>query len=300
MAVTRTRRVCALAALGALGATWGGLPRCVVQFKEPEIEGGGAARTARQARALRAVARHMAQHRAGEVVGSAFDTNAIGEAWGSSAMNHWVDRAGASSSAERLEEELMAMKIGRMASTVGRRQAMRAQRLERQRELLLEESPRPGDAMLHWADRPSAIESPESLEEELVSMRIGGHSGMDGPREAMRLRRLARQRELAGQAVNLRVSLALPAFGQAGGRMARPQAEAAPRLHGPTLMSSQYDTNALHESFQVSSAGDAAPGIEERLERELESMKIGGVRGTEGKRQAMRLRRAARQQKVQG
>jgi len=282
--MARVRRACALAAiLGGLAAWF--KPPCAVIFPDPEVEGGGAARTARKVRSLRAVVHFMLQHPA-QAVGNSYDTNAMGETWGSSAMHHWVDRAGADSSAELLEKELMSMEIGRKARTDPRRMAMRMKRMTRQQELKNRPS-RHENGMLHWADRPAAIESPERLEEELSTMKIGGLSGLEGPRGVMRMRRLARMHELRGAAAKKgpRAGTRQAAVQKAQSRSKMPR--------GLTLASSTFDSNAVGESFQASSAGETAQERSGRLEQELGSMEIGRRAGPEAERRraAMRQRR---------
>jgi len=283
----RARRLSFLSLVGALLA-WSGLPRCGVLFQEAEIEGGGARQMARKVKAVRAIARFLSQQLPNEV-GNSFDSNAIAESYGTSAMHHWVDRAGAAASAERLEAELMGMKIGRKAGTERRRWAMHARRLARQRQLQNRQS-RPENGMLHWADRPAAIASPQHLEEQLASMTIGGLSGVEGRRGAARLRRLARERAQRGERFH---RFAPDASVKA---KAAPAASATPWRRKVALASSQYDTNAIGESFRgASSGGDLAREDAQHVEQELVALKIGGEAGTEGRRQAMRLRRMQRQ-----
>eukprot|EP00418_Pyrodinium_bahamense_P095825 CAMPEP_0179036670 /NCGR_PEP_ID=MMETSP0796-20121207/13735_1 /TAXON_ID=73915 /ORGANISM="Pyrodinium bahamense, Strain pbaha01" /LENGTH=218 /DNA_ID=CAMNT_0020732959 /DNA_START=69 /DNA_END=725 /DNA_ORIENTATION=+ len=200
-------RACALTAIvSALVAPWlrllGGPPLSALCAKfcdrDPEVERGGGSRTAHKARSVGLLARFLSQHPAPEV-GNSYDANAIGEFWGTSAMGHRVDRAGAAASAERLEAELRSMKIGCKSSTDTRRMAMQAKRVMRERELQTRRW-RPENGMLHWMDRPAALESPNLLEEELTAIKIGGLAGDKGQRQAMRMRRMARMRELEGAA----------------------------------------------------------------------------------------------------
>uniref|UniRef100_A0A7S4QZB2 Uncharacterized protein n=1 Tax=Alexandrium monilatum TaxID=311494 RepID=A0A7S4QZB2_9DINO len=282
--MTRAHRACVLAAIAGGWAAWF-QPHCNVIFWDPEVEGGGAARTARKVRSLRAVVRFLSQHPA-QAVGHSYDTNAIGETWGKSAMHHWVNRAGADSDAELLEKELMSMKIGRKAGTSSRRMAMHAKRLMRERELRTRRM-RPENAMMHWADRPAAVESPDLLEEELAALKIGGRSGTAGSRGAMRLRRLARMRELRGAPAvrGPRLDMKLPAA-----QKAAESRSTVPR--GLTLASSSYDSNALSESYQAA-AGETAQERADHLEEDLNSLQITrrGGPAAERRRAAMRQRR---------
>mmetsp|Transcript_74899 Transcript_74899/g.173626 ORF Transcript_74899/g.173626 Transcript_74899/m.173626 type:complete len:266 (+) Transcript_74899:44-841(+) len=265
MAPSRAR--CALLAALAGALALGVCGPSTVLFRDPEVEGGGAARTARKVRAVQACARFIAQHHA-EAVGHNYDTNAMGESWGVSAMSHWVDRAAAP--AERLEKELVAMRIGRCKGTHGHRGAMLHKRELRQRELLRQRrhpKAESGNAMLHWADRPAALESPAILERELAAMTVGRVAGNEGARQLMRLRRLARARELAGRRASKSVA---------------PPPRGPPAPGGLAVTSSHYDTNALAEGFRARSAGEPAWEHAQRLEQELADMEIG--RRTKGKR----------------
>jgi len=201
MARSRRGGICALAALGTLAVWFQQSPRCAVfSHLDAEVEGGGAVRTARKVKALRETLKFMKQHSGQRMYGSEFDTNAIGESWVRSAMGHWVDRAGAPSTAERLEGELMALKIGRRTNS--QRQAMRMKRMARQRELLSRVT-KPVNAMLHWTDRPAGM-SAEQLEDELVATKIGGRLGHEGPRAAMRSLRADREQDLQSRGKLLR------------------------------------------------------------------------------------------------
>lgn len=255
-------------------------PRASVRFWEAEVEGGGAARTARKARSLLTLARVLSEHRA-DAVGHSYDTNAIGESWGSSAMGHWLDRAGAAASMERLEEELAEMKIGRRDGRDLRRAAMRLKRLQGQQA----RRERPENGMLHWADRPSALESPELLEEQLASMRIGGVSATEGRRRAAALQRRARLQRLEGARA--------PGPSEAAAQPARKALSPARRPQGPVLASSHFDINAVGEVFQAASAGEAGQERTDLMEGKLRSVEIGRRRSPESQRHraAMRQRR---------
>ncbi|CAK0861123.1 unnamed protein product [Prorocentrum cordatum] len=155
-----------LAALAALAPQ-----RAMLQHTD--VEGGGELRMARKRAALRAVLGFYAEYAGAQLAGSQYDTNAIGEAWGGAAMGHWVDRPSAADRAERLEDELKAMRIGRRSASHPRRLAMQERRLARQQELD-SRPPRHENAMLHWArpieDRP-----------RVFGKRARGHDG-GGPR----------------------------------------------------------------------------------------------------------------------
>lgn len=156
-------------------------------LQHTDVEGGGEMRMARKRAALRAVLDFYSEYAGAQVAGSQYDTNAIGEAWGGAAMGHWVDRPSAAAKAEHLEDELMAMRIGRRSASHPRRLAMHEKRLARQQERD-SRPPRHENAMLHWA-RP--IEDPEYLESELAAMTIGGLDIDAEPRKAMFHKRLA-------------------------------------------------------------------------------------------------------------
>lgn len=140
--------------------------------------------------ALRTVLGFLAENSGKMTVGRQFDTNAIGESWAGAAMHHWVDRAGGAALGQDLERQLMALEIGGKTGRDGRRLAAQELRLARDREALAAPAA-PEDGMVHWADRPAAIKSPEQLEQQLVETAVGGLAGAEGRRLAMRAQRLA-------------------------------------------------------------------------------------------------------------
>jgi len=122
------------------------------------------------------------------------------QSWQGAAMHHWVDRAGATASAESLEAELQSLQIGRKPVSDPKRSAMKMRRLERQASLERKrQEPRMQNSdtgMKHWVDRAGAVDPPAKLESELMSLKIGGRSGDDERRKAMHLKRVAREKEL--------------------------------------------------------------------------------------------------------
>ncbi|CAE7209063.1 unnamed protein product [Symbiodinium natans] len=135
-----------------------------------------------------------------------YDTNAVAEGWRGSAMRHWVDRAGVDRSADALEAELRATRIGRRSVTEGRRLAMRRQREARQVAL---EARRPTPPEPHVQQLASLFfdsnalgerfeaghglarrtEAAEALEGELQSMEVGKMKGNQGRRLEMARKR---------------------------------------------------------------------------------------------------------------
>mmetsp|Transcript_102664 Transcript_102664/g.198997 ORF Transcript_102664/g.198997 Transcript_102664/m.198997 type:complete len:227 (-) Transcript_102664:274-954(-) len=199
-----------IATLSVVAGTWlWKAPLQVVPVREPSIEAGEVECIARQAMAMHALIRILRRYHSVHA-GNSYDANAMCESWRGSPMNCWVDHAGPFSS-ERLENELMSMRIGGKTGTHPQRLAMQARRLAKQRELEKKEKQH-ANAMLHWADHPAAIISPTQLEEELTAMEIGHVGGLEGRRGAMRLQRLARQHALA-QASSVRPSCALKKVG---------------------------------------------------------------------------------------
>lgn len=110
----------ALASAGAAAvltaaAPWAALPQCMVSQGGTEVDTEMVA------------APYMPMPR--RHVGGMYDTNAIGESFHSTtAMHHWVDRAGAPEVAEQLEKELNGQRIGGLKSNQGHRLQMRMQR----------------------------------------------------------------------------------------------------------------------------------------------------------------------------
>eukprot|EP00440_Ansanella_granifera_P050122 gb/GFBE01054324.1/.p1 GENE.gb/GFBE01054324.1/~~gb/GFBE01054324.1/.p1 ORF type:complete len:216 (+),score=43.77 gb/GFBE01054324.1/:1-648(+) len=184
----------ALASLEASGAG-----SCAVMLQDPESKKSG------KAVLSKAVMQYLAQKAAtGEFwYSNHYDTNAIGEGWRGASMRHWVDRAGADESAENLERELMATRIGRRSAHEGRRLAMAKKRqanqqlYEEQREareqrrankLLALSAWDPAALGERWRGSSAGAEEAD-LEQELQSITVAHVAGNEGRRLAMKTKR---------------------------------------------------------------------------------------------------------------
>lgn len=146
-----------------------------------------------------------------------FDTNAFGESWRSASMHQWKPRTSSikvDESADNLERELMATRIGGRAGSQKRRLAMHRKRLARTQ--LLEA--RRHEKQQAWKKVPShrapmlasvgydplalaerfgrmgrfsPRKQAEDLEQELQGTVIGHRSSSEGHRRAMQLKRMA-------------------------------------------------------------------------------------------------------------
>jgi len=157
-------------------------------------------------------------HRSGQMLRSSqYDTNAIGESWKNTAMHVWADRTGsAAAPAAKLEEKLVAMKIGGVSGREGHREASRLQRLARQRakdaakqstsqahhstflcrgdDVALPSKQHDVNAIAKsWVCSFTRGMEPSELEDQLASMKIGGLSITEGKREVARRQRADKQ-----------------------------------------------------------------------------------------------------------
>eukprot|EP00929_Paragymnodinium_shiwhaense_P013988 TRINITY_DN121842_c0_g1_i1.p1 TRINITY_DN121842_c0_g1~~TRINITY_DN121842_c0_g1_i1.p1 ORF type:complete len:193 (+),score=57.41 TRINITY_DN121842_c0_g1_i1:61-639(+) len=183
----RSLRLCLVASFGVaawlLGARSDG--RCALLLRDADVGEFVVMGAAREMMGLRMAWQHIQQNSGHVVSDYDGDAGVVGRAGSES----WLHKPSTQATVKNLEQELMAMKIGGLAGSEGRRAAMHERRMKKEREMAKR---RPEDDMLHMANRV-AYQSSNHLEEDLMSMKIGGVDSTEGRRWEMHQRRVAKE-----------------------------------------------------------------------------------------------------------